>query len=70
MREHLQPLAEALDRGTYNTVFVVDYGRGPTKVATGPDNAFARYVENWPSGMEPITVGVEGGDALLGEAPP
>lgn len=70
VREHLKPLAEALDAGTYNTVFVVDYGRGPTKIATGPDNAFARYVENWPSGAEPIRVAVEDGGAPLAEAPP
>lgn len=26
-----------------NTVFVVDYGRGPRKAAYGPDNAFSRF---------------------------
>jgi len=70
VRDYLKPLAEALDTGTYNTVFVVDYGRGPRKIATGPDNAFARYVETWPSGLEPLTVGVDGGSVVISEAPP
>lgn len=37
----LESLVHELKR--CNTVFVVDYGRGPRKVAYGPDNAFSRF---------------------------
>lgn len=70
IRENLGPLAEALRTGEYNTVFVVDYGVGPTKIATGPDGALAGYLENWPSDGRPIRAAVEGGAALLDETPP
>lgn len=39
----LEPLARTLGDGGYNTVFIVDYGRGPAKVAYGPDNALAAF---------------------------
>src|SRR6185369_8080879 len=42
----LKPLANNLAKGTYNTVFIVDFGRGPTKTASGPDKAFASFVPN------------------------
>ncbi len=70
VRESLRPLARALEGGGYNTVFVVDYGVGPTKIATGPDGALAGYVENWPSDGRPIRAVVEGGSAVLAEVPP
>jgi len=49
-----------LERGDYNTVFIVDYGRGPVKTAYGPDNAFAKF--------EPVqqTQGVELTASVLG----
>lgn len=37
------PLRDALLAGGYNTIFVVDYGRGPAKVAYGDDGALARF---------------------------
>jgi hypothetical protein len=52
-----EPLAKELSTGTYNTVFIVDYGRGPEKIATGPDNAFSRFVPR-SGGASPIHVEV------------
>jgi hypothetical protein len=70
VRRVLGPLASALHTGEYNTVFVVDYGVGPTKIATGPDDTLAGYQENWPSDDRPLRVAVDGGSAPLSEAPP
>jgi hypothetical protein len=42
-------LVDALKRGSYNLLLVVDYGRGPKKIGTGPDNAIARFVPVTPS---------------------
>lgn len=39
----LVALCDQLESGKYNTIFVVDYGRGPEKVAYGPDNALATF---------------------------
>jgi tetratricopeptide (TPR) repeat protein len=66
----LTPLVEQLQGGGYNTVFVVDYGRGPTKVATGPDNAFARFMPNTASDGRGIVAAVSGGEAASAQAPP
>lgn len=60
----LGELAERLSTGNYNTVLVVDYGRGPVKVATGPDDAFARFAVATPSDHRGLMVRVEGGRAL------
>ncbi len=35
--------SQELANNDYNTVFVVDYGRGPAKVAYGPDNSLVRF---------------------------
>ncbi len=35
--------AQELANNDYNTVFVVDYGRGPAKTAYGPDNSLVRF---------------------------
>jgi hypothetical protein len=69
IRDYLKPLAAALDTGKYNTVFVVDYGRGPSKVATGPDNAVVRFMPNTPSDSRTLQVRVDGGVPLLDQVP-
>lgn len=40
----LQPLVAKLRDGDYNALFVVDFGMGPRKIATGPDGAIAKFV--------------------------
>lgn len=40
----LASIVSTLRRGAYDTVLLVDYGKGPTKTAYGPDNALVRFV--------------------------
>lgn len=57
----LKELAAHILSGKYNTVLVVDYGLGPQKIGTGPDNAIAKFLPLTPSGPQPlrVTVGEE-----------
>ncbi|MEX2673709.1 MAG: hypothetical protein WD294_16535 [Phycisphaeraceae bacterium] len=43
MRPDLAPLADELQHGSYDTLLLVDVGRGPRKEAYGPDGALIRY---------------------------
>jgi hypothetical protein len=56
--QSLRPVAERLRSGAYNTILVVDYGLGPTKVACGMDGVFTRFEPKaqWPSGSQPLLV--------------
>ncbi|GJQ30600.1 MAG: hypothetical protein HBSAPP03_24840 [Phycisphaerae bacterium] len=54
----LGPLCDVLAAGDYNTVLVVDYGRGPVKQAFGEDGALARFVPITPSTNEPLRAAV------------
>ena len=40
----LEPVAEVLRERRYDTLLIVDYGKGPTKIAYGPDRALAKFV--------------------------
>ncbi len=40
----LAPIVHTLRSGNYDTLLLVDYGKGPTKMAYGPDDALARFV--------------------------
>jgi hypothetical protein len=53
---------DRLRSGDYNTVLVVDYGLGPTKVRYGPYEALARFdqLRGWPSDALPLTLSMEG----------
>lgn len=59
----IRPTAERLASNTYNTVFVVDVGIGPEKVAYGSDGALARFVprQSLPSSGVKAEVGGPGG---------
>ncbi len=57
-RPAVAPLVERLKAGQYNTLLVVDYGRGPQKIATGPDNAIAKFRPHMPSGEQQLAVQV------------
>lgn len=52
----LGPTIEALKGGRYNTILVVEYGTGPQKRGTGPDNAIATFARMTPSDAAPLTV--------------
>jgi hypothetical protein len=40
----LAPIVDTVRRGDYDTLLLVDYGKGPTKMSYGPDDALARFV--------------------------
>ncbi|MDH3584510.1 MAG: hypothetical protein OER86_09870 [Phycisphaerae bacterium] len=44
LNPRLGPLTTALQRGDYNTLLLVDLGRGPSKQAHGPDGSLVRFV--------------------------
>lgn len=53
------PNAESLSqrlRQPYNTVLIVAYGKGPAKIATGPDGAVAEFALRSPSDDRPLHV--------------
>lgn len=56
----LRPVVDRIRRGDYNTVFVVDYGRGPQKIGTGPDRAVAKFVPLTPSTDHPLVISAAG----------
>ena len=39
----LEPIVNTLRQRDYNTLLIVDYGKGPTKLAYGPDDALTRF---------------------------
>jgi len=56
----LELLAEELLGGGFNTVLVVDFGRGPTKINTGPDGAFTAFQPNARSTPDALSAQVIG----------
>ncbi len=54
------PLVESLRTERYNLLLVVDYGRGPKKIGTGPDSAIARFVPITPSDQAMLQATVAG----------
>ncbi|MHC5023702.1 MAG: hypothetical protein ACYTGG_07300 [Planctomycetota bacterium] len=44
----LEPLAHTLRRRDYDTLLLVDYGKGPIKVAYGPDLALVKFITGEP----------------------
>lgn len=52
----LDGVCGVLERGEYNTILVVDHGRGPVKQAYGTDNALARFVPITPEPREGLRV--------------
>ncbi len=56
----LEPLAEQIRNGSYNAVFVVDYGLAPKKIRTGPDGAIASYEARTYSDDAPVVLDING----------
>ncbi|MFN0206793.1 MAG: tetratricopeptide repeat protein [Planctomycetota bacterium] len=56
---NLSSVAGAFESKSFNTLFVVDGGFCPTKVATGPDNAIAAFAINTPSTNAPLRVSIQ-----------
>ncbi|MBL0928372.1 MAG: hypothetical protein IBJ11_12105 [Phycisphaerales bacterium] len=56
----LQGLAERLESGGDNALFIVDFGLGPEKIATGPDGAIASFRARTESDRAQLAVLVDG----------
>lgn len=56
LNRSLQPLVDELSHGEYNTILVVDFGPGPQKIGTGPDEAIASFRPLQPSDTRPLLV--------------
>ncbi len=54
LNPELTSLIEALRGGDFDTLLVIDYGRGPIKTAYGPDDALVRYVPDGRRGDRPV----------------
>lgn len=59
----LQSIVDTLSSGDFNTILVVDYGKGPRKRTYGPDNALARFEPITPSSQQGLRASVSGGAA-------
>lgn len=55
----LEPLVETLRNREYDTLLIVDYGKGPTKIAYGPDDALVRF-DPQERGHGPLVVTADG----------
>lgn len=47
----LGDLVQQLREDQYNTLLIVHYGKGPTKIAYGPDDALSRFVQQEPASI-------------------
>lgn len=56
----LASLTTQLLGGQYNTILMVDYGRGPQKIATGPDQAISAFKAMVQSDGQPLVAQVNG----------
>jgi len=57
LRKALKPLARTLTKGDYNTILIVEYGRGPIKVASGTDKVYRARTR---SDNRPLIVTIDG----------
>lgn len=63
LQPDLADAVEALQSGRANTIFVVDFGLAPTKVATGRSGAISAYEYNTWADSAPLRVMVDGRSA-------
>jgi hypothetical protein len=66
----VEPIADVLRTGHYNTLLLVDYGKGPTKVAYGPDNALVKFVQQEPGHVAAAHLLVAVGQELYADVRP
>ncbi len=55
----LASLAQTLREDAYNTLLIVHYGKGPTKIAYGPANALARFQQQEPLSIAAASLSVQ-----------
>lgn len=66
----LLPLVHTLRENTYDTLLIVHYGKGPTKIAFGPDNSLVRFEQQEPASLVNAPIFVESGGRRLGHGVP
>lgn len=66
----LNTVADLIATGSYNTVFVVDFGMAPEKYGTGPDNAIAARAAVTPSDDSALAITVSPGASSGGSPAP
>ncbi len=59
IRPDLRQVIDVIRSEQYNTILVVDYGRGPQKVASGLDNSISTFEPITPSSSARLWVGTE-----------
>jgi hypothetical protein len=64
---NLKPLVQVLRSRDYDTLLILDYGKGPTKLSYGPDNALVHFVPQ-ERGAGPVVV-MQGGKELSRSSP-
>jgi hypothetical protein len=64
----LSEVADLIGAGSYNTVFVVDYGMAPEKYGTGPDRAIASRTSVTPSDGALLSISVSSANAPAPQA--
>ena len=62
LRPALEPVVAAIRGGEADTILLLDYGKGPTKQAYGPDDALTRWVPQ-DRGESRVRVRWDGGEA-------
>lgn len=62
LRPELADIVQQLQTGQFNTLLVVDFGRGPEKIGTGPDQAIAQFIPRTSSGEQRLLVNIDGND--------
>ena len=63
LRPALEPVVAAIRGGEADTILLLDYGKGPTKQAYGPDDALTRWVPQ-DRGDARVRVRWDGGEAI------
>ena len=61
----VQQIADTMRAGSFNTLLIVDAGRGPAKIATGNDGAIAEWKARTPSDDRSVRIRIDGQDAGL-----
>lgn len=59
IRPELRQVVDAIESGQYNTILVVDYGRGPQKVASGLDDSISTFEPITPSSPARLSVNTD-----------
>jgi hypothetical protein len=63
LNSSLTDMISVMRSGNYNTLLIVDFGKGPEKIGTGPDGAISDFQPITPSGAENLNISLAGSTA-------